>query len=251
MARQMSPLIKLKGTISDISFYKTADGFLAREKTGITAERFKTDPAFRNTRLNSLEFGKAGKAGKVFRSAWLNQMSKVVDNRIISRVTGLMFQVIQSDPTHKVGQRTAASGNLAFLENFQFNQGIPLDTVLKTIPVPTIDRVTGLATVGIPAYSPLTVIGIPDGATHYKIFAAAAEIDFVSGTTNTVAATTAELLWDNNPAPTVNLQMQLPANSTKPIFLVLGIEFMKIVLGEILPVSAGQNALQLVKVLAA
>jgi hypothetical protein len=38
MARQKG-IIKLKGTIGDITFYKTQDGHLAREKGGIDAGR--------------------------------------------------------------------------------------------------------------------------------------------------------------------------------------------------------------------
>ena len=43
MARQ-SGIIKLKGTIGDITFYKSKDGYLARQKGGVDKERFHTDP---------------------------------------------------------------------------------------------------------------------------------------------------------------------------------------------------------------
>ena len=68
MARQKG-LIKLKGTMGDITFYRTADGYMAREKGGISAERMRTDPAFQRTRENMAEFGRAGKAGKVLRNS--------------------------------------------------------------------------------------------------------------------------------------------------------------------------------------
>ena len=68
MARQRS-IIKLDGTIGGITFYKSKDGYLAREKGGIPAERIRTDPAFQRTRENGAEFGRAGKAGKVLRNS--------------------------------------------------------------------------------------------------------------------------------------------------------------------------------------
>ena len=49
MARQKG-IIKLKGKIGDISFYKTQDGHLAREKGGVDASRIANDPAFIRTR---------------------------------------------------------------------------------------------------------------------------------------------------------------------------------------------------------
>ena len=45
MARQKS-IIKLDGTIGGITFYKSKDGYLAREKGGVSAERIKNDPTF-------------------------------------------------------------------------------------------------------------------------------------------------------------------------------------------------------------
>jgi len=64
MARQKG-IIKLKGTIGDITFYKTSqDGHLALEKGGIEKSRIESDPAFQRTRENGAEFGRAGKAAK-------------------------------------------------------------------------------------------------------------------------------------------------------------------------------------------
>ncbi len=62
MAKQIG-IIKLKGKIGDLSYYKTKDGHLAREKGGVDAERIKNDPAFERTRENGAEFGSAAKSG--------------------------------------------------------------------------------------------------------------------------------------------------------------------------------------------
>jgi hypothetical protein len=64
MAKQTG-IIKLKGTIGGISFYKTSDGHLAREKGGVDKSRIQNDPAFQRTRENGAEFGRAGKGDKV------------------------------------------------------------------------------------------------------------------------------------------------------------------------------------------
>lgn len=54
MARQTG-LIKLKGSIGNVTFYTTVAGDLARQKGGIDAERIATDPAFQHTRENGSE----------------------------------------------------------------------------------------------------------------------------------------------------------------------------------------------------
>ena len=58
MARQKG-LIKLDGTIGGITFYKSKDGYLAREKGGVCADRIAKDPNFQRTRENGEEFGRA------------------------------------------------------------------------------------------------------------------------------------------------------------------------------------------------
>ena len=49
MAQQKS-ILKLKGTIGGITFYKSKDGYLAREKGGVDASRIANDPGFARTR---------------------------------------------------------------------------------------------------------------------------------------------------------------------------------------------------------
>src|SRR5690554_3843282 len=86
MARQKG-IIKLKGTIGDISFYKTTDGHLAREKGGVEKERIMNDPAFQRTRENGSEFGRAGKGGKLIRNAIRLLLQNAKDKRVTSRLT--------------------------------------------------------------------------------------------------------------------------------------------------------------------
>ena len=109
MARQKG-IIKLKGTIGDITFYKTQDGHLAREKGGIDASRIASDPAFQRTRENGSEFGRAGKAGKILRTALRALLLNSADGRMVSRLTQRMMQVIQADLISVRGLRNVIDG---------------------------------------------------------------------------------------------------------------------------------------------
>jgi hypothetical protein len=86
MARQ-SGIIKLEGTIGDITFHKSKDGFIAKGKGGVSANRIATDPKFQRTRENGAEFGRAGKSGKILRSAIRALVQKAADARVVSRLT--------------------------------------------------------------------------------------------------------------------------------------------------------------------
>ena len=89
MARQKG-IIKLKGAIGNITFYKTKDGHLAREKGGIDASRIKSCPVFQRTRENGAEFGRAGKAGKILRTALRSLLLNSADSKMVSRLTQSM-----------------------------------------------------------------------------------------------------------------------------------------------------------------
>ncbi|MEO5944049.1 MAG: hypothetical protein ABIP30_10985, partial [Ferruginibacter sp.] len=96
MAKQKS-IIKLEGTIGGITFYKSQDGYLAKEKGGVPADRIANDPNFQRTRENGAEFGRAGKAGKVLRNSMRALLQNASDRLLVGRLTKLMVKVIQMD----------------------------------------------------------------------------------------------------------------------------------------------------------
>src|SRR5699024_7074115 len=114
MARQAG-IIKLKGTIGDISFYKTSDGFLARQKGGIDGDRIANDPAFQRTRENGAEFGRAGKGGKLIRNAIRVLLRRAKDKRVTSRLTTQLLAIVKTDTVNERGLRTILNGDLNLL----------------------------------------------------------------------------------------------------------------------------------------
>ncbi|NQY31377.1 MAG: hypothetical protein HRT69_18165 [Flavobacteriaceae bacterium] len=246
MAKQMG-IIKLKGTIGDISFYKTQDGHLARGKGGIEASRIANDPAFQRTRENGSEFGRAGKGGKLLRVALRTLLQKASDNRVTSRLTKDVLAVIKTDATNARGLRTIPDGNLSLLENFEFNKNGKLAGLLYAIYAGTIDRVAGTAVADIPAFIPVNDIVAPSGTTHFKISNGAAEVDFAAETYVFDSETSAVLPWNSSFVTALSLTSNLTANSTLPIFQVIGIEFFQEVNGQMYSLKNGNyNALAIV-----
>ena len=236
MARQKS-IIKLDGTIGDITFYKSKDGYLAREKGGVPADRIRNDPAFQRTRENGSEFGRAGKSGKVLRNSIRALLQNSSDSRMVSRLTQQMVKVIQMDETNPRGQRNVIDGEAELIQGFDFNINGKLGNTLYVPINATLDRVSGEANVEIDAFTPTVDIAAPGGTTHFKLVSAGMEIDFENETFNTKSSETAILPWDNLQSAAVNLANALTANSTKPLFLVLGVEFYQEVNGEKYPLK--------------
>ncbi|SHG57782.1 hypothetical protein SAMN05443549_1056 [Flavobacterium fluvii] len=248
MARQKG-IIKLKGTIGDITFYKTQDGHLAREKGGIDANRIKNDPAFQRTRENGSEFGRAGKAGKILRTALRALLLNTADGRMVSRLTQKMVEVIQADVTSVRGLRNVIDGEAELLAGFEFNIRGKLGTSLFAPYVGAIDRVSGDITVDIDPFVPTNMIAAPSGTTHFKIISAGAEIDFETETFVEAHSETAILPWDAIATVVINQVNTVTPNSTKPLFLALGVEFYQEVNGQMYALKNGAyNPLALVQV---
>lgn len=118
---QQKGIIKLRGTIGDITFYKTKDGHMAREKGGVDAKRIASNPAFQRTRENGSEFGRAGKAGKTLRASIRTLLLNSSDSRMVSRLTQSMIKVIQADMTSVRGLRNVIDGEAELLVGFELN----------------------------------------------------------------------------------------------------------------------------------
>lgn len=248
MARQRS-IIKLGGTIGGITFYKSKDGYLAREKGGISADRIRTDPAFQRTRENGAEFGRAGKAGKVLRNSIRQLLQNLNDSRMVSRLTKEMIKVVQMDAINPRGLRNVIDGEAELLIGFDFNSNGKLGNTIYAPWEKTLDRATGEAGVSFAPFVPDQMITAPGGTTHFKLTAAAMEIDFENESYVAPTGESAVLLWDSTLTAALDIPLQLTEGSTHPLFLALGVEFYQQVNGVNYPLKNGTyNALKLVDV---
>lgn len=246
---QQKGILPVKGTLGNLTFYKSKDGYLIREKGGLDAKRIASDPAFQRTRENNAEFGKAGKASKLLRNAVRFFSQNASDGKMVSRLTKEMMRVIKADAVNPRGSRNVIDGEAELLQGFEFNIHGKLSTTLYAPFIAAIDRVTGILSVEIPAFVPANTVAAPIGVTHFKLNLAGAEIDFEGNNIIVQTQSTAELPWDNVLTNAISLEASVTANSTHPLFLVLGVEFYQEVNGQMYSLKNGAfNSLSLVKV---
>ncbi len=246
---QQKGIIKLKGTIGDITFYKSGDTYMAREKGGIDAKRIATDPNFQRTRENGAEFGTAGKAGKLLRTAFRALAVNAKDRYLAARLTRDFIKVLQLDMTNPRGKRNVIDGEAELLRGFEFNEQDKLSTTLFAPATYTINRVTGVLETVFAAYVPANVISAPGGTTHYKIVSAGAVIDFENASYTVDTAESNILPLNNVATAALTLTNNVTAASVPPLFLAVGIEFYQEVNGNQYPLKNGAyNALCIVKV---
>lgn len=230
MARQKG-IIKLKGKIGDISFYKSQDGHLAREKGGVDGSRIASDPAFVRTRENGEEFGASAASGKLLRDAFRSLMMSASDNRVTSRLTKVMSDIKNFDGTSVRGKRVVSIGiglpaGKAVIKGFNFNKRSILGSVLfKPFAV---DPGTGEIT--ITDLVPMNDIKFPAGATHLSVKSAFANIDFGGNLFDVQISPSTNLPIDGTLTTAVLTPPAVPAGAGVNFYLLM-IEFFQEVNG--------------------
>lgn len=243
MARQTG-IIKLKGTIGDISFYKSGDGHLARTKGGVDGNRIANDPAFQRTRENGSEFGRAGKGGKLIRNAIRVLLQNAKDKRVVSRLTKTLVAITKTDTVNERGLRTIQDGDMTTLNGFEFNLNGKLGSTLFTPFSTDLDRVTGDVELSLAPFAPKVRIAAPGGTTHFKVVMGAAELDFANEASVFESTETAILPYDAQNTAAIDLSVTLTENTVLPILQVVGVEFYQQVNGQMYSLKNGTyNAL--------
>lgn len=248
MAKQKG-IFKIEGTIGDVTFYKSGNEYLVREKGGVDGDRIANDPAFQRTRENGMEFGRAGANGKLLRNSIRILLLNASDRRMVGRLTRDILKVIKMDQVNKRGERVITEGDMTDLVGFEFNaRGVLSSTFYGNYGV-DVNRVDGEVDVNIPAFVPGISVAWPNGATHLKLISGAAAVDFEDGTFDSDIASTSTIEIGSQLEAANTLSMSLPAATTLPIFVVFGVEFYQEVNGEMYPLKNGAfNALAIVNV---
>ena len=246
---KLKGIIPIVGTIGELTFRQTRHGYIASVKSRMDANRIKTDPRFQRTRENMAEFTRAGKAAKHLRSALRSLLQNVSDSDMSLRLFSQMMKVIKADKLSGRGLRNVIDGEAELLKGFEFNSKSELGTTLNVPFATGINRATGELAINILSFVPVNNLVAPDGASHYKIISAGSEIDFEKGSYVTDVKASGVLPWDAADTAALNLVSIVPANSTKPLFLALGVEFYQTVNGTMYPLKNGAyTALSLVEV---
>ena len=246
MARQES-LTQFTGSIGNIIFYKSIDGYLARKKGGIEASRIRSEPAFARTRENNAEFRTAARATKLIRRAFASLLQGTSDTRMTGRLNGAMVKVIRADAVNSRGERNVMDGDVSLLQGFDFNKKAKLGTTFHAPFTTAIDRAAGTFTVDIPAFLPADMIQAPEGATHFRLKAGAAAMDFGKQDFVATPSESADLPLTNPQGP-LQFNIAVTPGSTNPLLLVFGIEFMQVLNGvEYQLVDRAYNAMAVVR----
>lgn len=248
MAKQIS-LLKVNGTLEDLTFYKSQDGLLVRTKGGVSRERIMNDPAFARTRENGSEFGHSANSGRMLRVAAGQLVFKVKDKRLSSRLLKLMSTIKNLDSSSARGERKVALGlqtaaGKELLKGFDFNSKATMSSVFTgTLDL---DNATGAITVN--SFVPEVQLRIPEGATHFSMQGAFLNLDFETGIRDISFSTEEVFPYGSTPVTAVLTPSFVPAGSGNQLYFLL-IEYYQAVNGVNYPLNNGAyNVLQILEV---
>lgn len=242
-------ILPVKGTMGKITFFKSKDGYMAKTKSEVSAEKIATAKEFERTRENMEEFGRAGSGAKLIRKSLSSSIAKTKDNRMSSRLTATMMKVLKGDTKSDRGKRNIAGGEIGFVQGFEFNNNARLTSTLSATISVTFDRTTGDIEVSVADFIPLNMMTAPEGATHFQLFAAAAAIDFETGIFETGAASADPQPYSGSSTGDITMTFSLSKNSPNAVLIIVGIEFSQQVNGKYYSLKNGAfNSCAVVKV---
>ena len=247
MARQTG-IITITGTIGNLTFYKSQDGNMVREKSHISKDRFMNDPAFVRSRENSYEFGEANRCSKLIFDSVRSFRKAACDNRAHSRLVQVMREILPEDRLSVRGKRSPAAGiqqpeGKILLQHFNFNKDAILSKVLLHPYV-----LTDSGEFMLQGLVPLLHIKAPAGATHVRLSTACSATDFAESAAEVTYSEELTFALDLNPMDaSLTAVPALKTGATCLYFLKL--EFYQDINGTAYALqNANYNVLELIKV---
>lgn len=233
-------VLPVSGTIDNLTFSETKNGTLVRKKTKYDPNRIATDPVYAKLRQQMSEFGHVTAATTGFSDAFQEAVNQFGDRKVFTRLRTAIKKVVQADTTNRRGQRNVLSGAPEKLNGFRFNSNFRLGKVLPgNYYTPSIDRATGTMRVDVKAMTPTRAFGKrPPKATHFSLMIAGAAVGFNNESVETAYASSEILELSAVPLEAFTISVNVPANSTYPLFLALGINFYESDTGALVEVIA-------------
>lgn len=215
-------IVKIEGSIDDLTFFQKNGKHFVRRKGGVSAARIANDPNFVRTRENNSEFTGCAGAGKLLRLALGNLIFKAKDSQMTARLHQTMSRIKNLDTLSTRGNRNVAMGiatdaGKMELEGFDFNAYAPLKNVLYC-PF-TLDKTTG--EVAIASIIPEEQLLYPQGATHVSFQASVLALDFETGNSELVSSTTANIPLDMTQQSVTLTPPAVTSSTGVTVFLLL------------------------------
>lgn len=213
---------KKTGTIGNETHYKMEDKYFVRKKSSLTAKRVRTDPKFANSRNASGQFGRASTASRLLRKALDHLLPDTSQRDLHNRLIKVIREMIAE--AEKSTKKKFPLNHLPWnrLLKFNLNEKAPFEPVLSCKYSINTNKQSGKITVVIPSLEPAIDVNVPKEATHFRIMAAAASINFNKEVFTSDYTATGYLSLTSENITDTCLSITLPTPVIHPLFVVIG-----------------------------
>lgn len=150
---------------------KGVDKLIVARKGGPTKEQVQTSPAYAELRKNQQEFGLASSIAKTIRQSFTEPLQAACESYISGKLTAKVRSLVKEEEG-PIGTRPfLLSKHSDLLKGFQFNADYPFEKVFTPRVLSRPGQHRGHVIFHVPSFTPEEVIQIPEGATHFKLFA--------------------------------------------------------------------------------
>lgn len=238
MAKQSS-FIKLEGTIGDVTFYKGQNGFIARQKGGVSKTRIMNDAAYQRTRENLAEFAQAASAAKLLKDAFREITLRARDIRTHNRIYSQALKVLKTDLVSDRGERKVENGDTSLFVGFQFSSNSIMEATVYAQYGIQSDGADVIVT--FDPFVPAKYLASPQGATDFRIFLVGAAAGFISGESSTSMVSSPVHKIDIDPLDDLVLTLPKQTGTDTHQFYALGIEYLQEVNGKLYTLNNGAH----------
>jgi hypothetical protein len=219
---KLNGIIKIEGTVEDLTFYKKDGVNYVRRKGGISKERINNDPNFIRTRENNSEFAHNGSSTKILRMAMGGLIFKAKDSKVTSRLVQTMSRIKNMDAVSARGKRRVSIGletaeGKQQLKGFDFNINAPLNGVL--LAPHELDTTTGV--LRIANLKTGEQLLFPQGATHATFQSAVLALDFETEASDLAFSNAVTLPISLNTANVTLTPSSVPTGTGVQLFLIM------------------------------
>jgi hypothetical protein len=230
-------LIHIRGTLGDVTYFKTTDGYKVKMKGGPTRQQFKRSRRFVRSRECSTEFTRATQAIKLIKDGIRPYLRSCADTKFYGRMTAALVKVVRSDSVNARGKRKVLAENLYLLRGFKMKKDVGSRVQLQTT-----SNKNGGFRVDVSLRPILTSEVSKAGATHVRIIVCVSSLD-INTDRNVSTIFTSKI--ESVQAVTLAESFVYNGDINDALLLFAGVEYMQFVNGNeerIVSVSAMEIA---------
>lgn len=242
MGKVESSLVKLSGSLNDITFYTREGKEYYRKKSNLNKDRFEKDPAFARTRERSSEFGNSSRFAKILFDVASPYTKGRRDSRAYNRLMSVMNKIKDFDTLSESGQRNPMQGisnpeAQSLLLDYRFDTRVGLHSFLyRNFELDEQGRLSLLA------FNPMKELLSIEGAVGFSMLSYNIEVEPAEGACHVERSNEYQGIIEDSFSDVI-LTFNKPAAAAKTQIYMLMLTFHERQRGNSIPMSGKQGSI--------